>query len=168
MKITKGSWHQRVYSTWHGIDYSELVWRASVGRDLSFCKYSRSIIAALLCFSFVGFMALVFGGSMIDFIVYCIIHGFSWMKGGAHGGFFEGFAFIGFFITTAFLIASLTAGAAYDYKLLLEYKAEQRYLVRRSGQPKPEPGFFETWYKSVKGKFCPTLEFAVEAADSLD
>jgi D-alanyl-lipoteichoic acid acyltransferase DltB (MBOAT superfamily) len=167
MKIKENSWHWSLYSMFNEESYSDWQRNQKHGWDtLSFCKYARNVALILLFLIAVGSVALFWAGSIVTFIVYALINGLGFLQHKVSAGFWEAIANIGFVLSLITLAGLLIFGVVVLVTLIKESIKEKarskRYQRIISGEPEPEPSFFYSWYKSVKDKICPTLEFIEE------
>jgi len=136
IKFKKNSWH---YKAANFVSSGPPEW-------MNFCEYVRHVLLG----SFL-FLVLV---ALITFVVVVNIIGIINAFQGKWGS-----------NTLAYTlnIATIIVGFALFYVAFLQDKihdAIDNYRARNGNSlTKKQPGFFSTWYRSVKNKFCPAIEF---------
>jgi hypothetical protein len=160
MLIRENSWHFQLYQWFFDTTYSDFVFMQQHGykTNLTFCKYARKIFLGLLISAIIGTAALMVAFSTIEFWIYLAIHGTGWISHKSLGGFFESCANFGLVANCVFGICFAIVGTKKLVEMLYN-RVQEAVYARSAANEQKEPGFFSSWYHSVKDKFCPTLEF---------
>ncbi len=160
MKISKESWHYRLFSTYANGNRYDL----ETGR-LNFCQYSRSVMGGFLMTLVVVVAGVLIGTSMLQLVPTILLglftdNGWMWFilpLGPDEGGSLLNIIGLGATVFLAFemvmlavlVVLGVMVGIRKLYRSFREKKHED-YAVAPDG-------FIVTWYKSKKEKFCPVV-----------
>ena len=153
-KLTKSKWH-------HEITHFPM-FNSTIGNSAqidNFCEYTRMFLWKLLIV--IPMTILITGwwlGWYTSSLVILLTTGDLTIKGnGAYG------MWLWWNIVVAGILGLFYLGHLWDQrsrrKLQEAYNLEEAYDLGEKERPQPKPdGFLTTWYKAVKGKYCPPME----------
>lgn len=153
MEIIKGSWHHRLATV-----YSNLSdWEIERGK-INFCQYSRKVMGGAIVAMIVVILGVLIGSSWLQVGIPTfnwLFNDMAWVWYWDPTGNGTQVPFASILIAILVLqIASvcvfLVAGSIVAYNTVFPKRMDD------SADQAP-PGFFRTWYRSWKEKFCPIV-----------